>query len=96
MVANASDTFLETSSLGVERLGRDVIEIPGDVIVTGGLSGLEDHEINLELTYFANITSHLSIQPDIQYVINPGLDGSLDNALVFGIRLQLVKDFNLD
>lgn len=96
MVANASDTFLETSSLGVERLGRDVIEIPGDVIVTGSLAGLEDHEINLELTYFANITSHLSIQPDIQYVINPGLDGSLDNALVFGVRLQLVKDFSLD
>jgi porin len=96
MVANASNTFLKTNSLGVERLGRDVIEIPGDVIVTGGGTGPEDREINLELTYFANITSHLSIQPDIQYVINPGLDGSLDNALVFGVRLQLVKDFNLD
>lgn len=56
----------------------------------------EDQEINLELTYFANLTESLTIQPDIQYVINPGMDGSVDDALVFGLRLSVNKNWSLD
>ena len=46
-------------------------------------------ETALELTYFAPITSWLSIQPDLQYVFNPNTDPRMPNALVGLIRIEL-------
>jgi porin len=85
-------------SLPEDQIGLGImVANAGDKFLSvSGIAEPKDQEINLELTYFANLTSHLSIQPDIQYIINPGMDGAVDNALVFGVRLQLVKDFNLD
>lgn len=37
----------------------------------------------------AVIASNFSVQPDLQYVINPGGATSVDNALVGTIRLKL-------
>ena len=56
----------------------------------------EDHEINIELTYFANLTENITIQPDIQWVISPGLDGSVEDVFVFGLRLSVNKRWSLD
>ena len=42
----------------------------------------------IELTYSTQLTDWLRVQPDVQYVINPGADRSLDNALVIGIRFE--------
>jgi len=50
---------------------------------------VDDKEIAIELTYSRQITDNLRIQPDIQYIINPGTNPSLDNALLFGVRLEL-------
>ena len=55
-----------------------------------------DREINLELTYFADVTEWLSVQPDLQYVINPGADSSVDNAFVVGLRFQVKKNWGFD
>ncbi|MEO8225184.1 MAG: carbohydrate porin [Gammaproteobacteria bacterium] len=52
-------------------------------------AGADRHETSLELTYRAPLTSWLTIQPDIQYVINPGTDPALDNALVVILRFEL-------
>lgn len=49
----------------------------------------DDQETNLELTYRAHITDWLSLQPDLQYVINPGVNPALDNALVFLLRFEV-------
>ena len=46
----------------------------------------ESGETNIELTYLINVNDNFSIQPDIQYVINPGMDSEIENATVFGIR----------
>lgn len=46
-------------------------------------------ELNLELFYAAQVTPYLAITPDLQYVINPGGDESLDDALVLGVRFVL-------
>ena len=46
-------------------------------------------EIALELTYRWQINDWLSLQPDIQYIINPGLDPGLENALVAGLRFEV-------
>jgi len=51
--------------------------------------GAEDSETNIELTYAAQVTDWLSVQPNIQYIIDTGLDAALDDALVLGLRLQL-------
>ncbi len=46
-------------------------------------------EKNLELTYLARITPWLAIQPDFQFVINPGMDIAVKNAVVVGSRFAV-------
>lgn len=46
-------------------------------------------ETALEVTYIAQVLSFLSLQPDIQWVINPGTDPQVDHAFVVGIRLKM-------
>ncbi len=50
--------------------------------------GLTSHETVIEATYRAQINEHFAIQPDVQYVINPGGSGDLDNAIVVGVRFE--------
>lgn len=49
---------------------------------------LERREVALELTYRTQVTSGLAIQPDVQYVINPGADPARRDAIVVGVRLE--------
>ena len=60
---------------------RDAQELAG--------AATDAQETNLELTYRTPITDWLTVQPDIQYVINPGTDPALDNALVILLRFEL-------
>ncbi|WP_417317423.1 carbohydrate porin [Emcibacter sp.] len=53
----------------------------------------DHHEIAWELTYRAEVTDWLTLQPDIQYVQNPGTNPDLDDALVIGIRLEIGGSF---
>jgi porin len=46
-------------------------------------------ETNLELTYRAQLTEWLTVQPDAQWIINPGADPSLQNAFVVGLRFEI-------
>ena len=46
-------------------------------------------ETTFELTYLAQLSSWLSIQPDAQYVIHPGGTRALRNAVVPGLRIAL-------
>jgi porin len=46
-------------------------------------------EVAVELTYLAQLTSWLALQPDLQYVINPNTDPRLNNSLVAAVELQL-------
>jgi porin len=43
-------------------------------------------EMVVEITYQARITPWLILQPDLQYIINPGATTDLNNALVIGGR----------
>jgi len=47
-------------------------------------------ELTIEVSYRAVVTPWLSVQPDLQYIINPGGDSGLRDALVFGLRTQSV------
>lgn len=46
-------------------------------------------ETVLELTVQRAVTPWLQVQPDLQYVIHPGWDRSIRNALVAGLRFSL-------
>ncbi len=58
-------------------------------------TGVETYETNFELTYRAPITRWLTIQPDIQYWINPNMDPRLKNDLLFMIHFEISHIFNL-
>lgn len=52
-------------------------------------TNLDSNETNIELTYHTQIFEWLSVQPDIQYIINPSAEHNISNSLVVGTRLQL-------
>jgi porin len=47
------------------------------------------YELALELTYIIQATGWLQVQPDVQYIINPGGTGRIRDALVVGFQLAL-------
>lgn len=47
-----------------------------------------NREVAIELTYRAVINDFIAIQPDVQYVINPGAAPELRDAFVIGVRLD--------
>lgn len=53
-------------------------------------STFERHETAIELTYRMQALSWLALQPDVQYIVNPGTDPSLDDAWVIGLRFELI------
>jgi porin len=54
-----------------------------------------NYETNFELTWRAPITKWLTVQPDIQYFINPGMTGTLKNDLLFLVHFEISHVFNL-
>ena len=46
-------------------------------------------ETAIELTYSARVKEWFSVQPDLQYIINPGTRRTLSNALVAGLRVGI-------
>jgi len=51
--------------------------------------GRDSAETVIELTYKIQITPWFAIQPDLQYVINPGADPALKNAMVGLVRFEI-------
>ena len=47
------------------------------------------YELVLEWTYAIAVGRRLTVQPDIQYVINPGGVSSIGNAVVLGVQLAI-------
>jgi porin len=56
----------------------------------------DDWEVAIELTYQATLFNRLTLQPNVQYIINPGLDPTVDNAFVIGLRFVLELLANSD
>jgi porin len=54
------------------------------------LAPVDHTETAIELTYRAELRPWLFIQPDFQYIINPGMDQSLKNAFQIGSRVEIV------
>jgi porin len=54
----------------------------------------ETYETNFELTYRATINKWLTIQPDVQYWINPNMDPTLKNDLLFLVHFEISHVFD--
>jgi hypothetical protein len=50
----------------------------------GSAVGIQSYELVLELTYRFQLTGWLRMQPNVQYIINPGATGSIPDALSWG------------
>lgn len=53
-------------------------------------AGFDGNETALEVFYKIMVTPFFSVKPDLQYFINPGGDPEIDDALVGGLRLEVV------
>ena len=53
-----------------------------------GGAPLDSAETHFEITYADQLFEHLVVQPDFQYILNPGGDGAAKNELVFLLRLK--------
>ncbi len=53
------------------------------------LPPLGESETIVEVTFSGEIMKGVSVQPDVQYVINPSADPTIRNAIVLGIRLTM-------
>jgi porin len=71
--------------------GRDK-DTAGFALYYGGFSRDlpgQTYELVLEWTYAIALTRWLTIQPDVQYVINPGGRSRVGNAVVVGAQLAV-------
>jgi len=50
----------------------------------------DDHENTVELYYNAQVTEWLNISPSIQYIANPGGNKAASDAVVLGLRVQMI------
>lgn len=57
--------------------------------ISDDLSARDNHETVFELTYRMQINQRFSIQPDIQYIVNPGAVDGRQNAFVAGLRAEM-------
>lgn len=71
-------------AIAIAKNSREFKEAQSTAAIPVGSS-----EIALELTFRSQVFPHLVIQPDFQYIINPGTDPLLKNAFVVGTRFEL-------
>lgn len=64
--------------------------LSGNACDDAGIPPATHHETILEMTYKAVINDSFSVQPDFQYLFNPGGTGSAPDAVVIGLRCNLV------
>jgi porin len=51
--------------------------------------GREKAETTLEITYRAVLNKSFALQPDVQFVFNPGADSTIKNAVIAGARFEI-------
>lgn len=71
-------------AIGQARFGQGAKD---SVAAAGGL--LEGSETTVEVTYRIALTDWLAVQPDVQYIVNPAGDPSVENAVAAGVRFEL-------
>jgi porin len=85
-------------AISYERIGGATLRFRRDLTLLRGISSpFRSNETVVEATYLYRVTPWWTLQPDLQYVINPGAgitgnsgSGPLKNATVVGMRTQIL------
>ena len=56
---------------------------------SNGATGVQTHEMILEVNYNIHVYRGLNFQPDFQYVFRPNAQSNIHNAAVFGFRANV-------
>jgi porin len=67
--------------------GNFIDDYADTVAATG--AGSPAYEIALEAGYRFQITKFAYVQPNVQWIINPGGTGNIPNALVLGAQMNV-------
>jgi len=79
-------TYIAMSgTLGKVQAEQQELGLP----VSNAASGIQTHEIILELNYNIHVYRGLDFRPDFQYVIRPNAQSTLHNAAVFGFKAHV-------
>jgi len=77
-----------------DQLGLAMARVPGGDVFRGALrdGGITptSSETAIELTYTAEVATWLVLRPDLQFVMNPGMDRGNENPWVPGLRVHIV------
>jgi porin len=85
----AASWFQVSGALTATQQLEDLLDEP---LTGGGLGtplGVQSHEAELEAIYIAKVYRGVSIEPDIQYINNPGGTPGAHNALSLGLQLSV-------
>ncbi len=52
-------------------------------------AGFDRNEYSFELYYRDTLGKGIAVQPDLQYIVNPGVNPAVDNATVVGLRVDI-------
>jgi porin len=50
----------------------------------------EDYELAIEAFHRVQLTPWIALKPDVQYIVNPGGDADLTDAVVGTLRIEVV------
>lgn len=70
-------------------LGFSYVRLKHGPVNDTGPETLTNHEAVLEATYQLALGEHVSLQPDLQFIFNPGAVESAATAVVAGLRLNI-------
>jgi porin len=70
-------------------LGVSVASVRNSRVYSDLFPENKKNETVFELTYLTKIIPWLNLQPNVQYIINPGTSDELNNALVIGLRTDI-------
>lgn len=88
LFAGAGLTYTGPGSRAADQLALGVATVVNGGNYTDVTPGAESAETNIELTYRLQLAPWLAVQPDLQYIVNPGTDPGLDNAAVLACRVE--------
>ncbi len=92
-MAAGVNVFIPTEAERFNKLGLAIAHASiNDQLRQHSSTDYQSCETAVELTYTHHITDQIKIQPDMQYIIHPGMRSYRDNCLVGLVRLQWAYD----
>jgi porin len=74
-----------SGQLGKVQAQEESLGLP----ISNSATGVQTHEMILEVNYNIHVWRGVSFQPDFQYVIRPNAQANISNAAVFGFRAHV-------